>query len=173
MHSPRWIASTAASNALAAPSVIRATGIWPGVLDDVLQQRRVPQRLLGEVAHQPAVLVEEPAQRHRVEVADVVHRDDAAAGGRDLLAVDPVVLGGEQQRRLHDGDHRRPRPATLLLQLADLRHRRLPFSLSSAREPTAPPAPGDATTAWAPSGGVAAAERGSGRCRTRSPCWCR
>ena len=90
----------------------------------------------------------------------MVHRDDAAAGGWDLLPVDPVVLGRQQQRRLHDDDHDRPRPATLLLQLADLRHPRLPLLPSVPLASLLPPsAPGRMPTTRPPTARLPVTER--------------
>ena len=44
---------------------------------------------------------------------------DAAAGGGDLLAVDPGPAGDREQRRLQDRHRERERPAALLLELAN------------------------------------------------------
>ena len=93
-----------------------------GVLDDVLDHRRAEQRVLGEVADQPPVVVEEQPEGHRVQVRDVVDHHHAATGGRDLLAVAPVAFGQRHQRRLEDADDGRERPATLLAQLSGLSH---------------------------------------------------
>ena len=75
-----------------------AESVFATVLDDVLHGRGVEEGVLGQVAHQPAVLVEEEAQRHRVEVGDVVHHDDAAVVGRTMPvqpASEPLAKPGK------------------------------------------------------------------------------
>ena len=78
-----------------------------GRAQEVAEHLVLEQARLREVARQPAVVVDEVGGGQRVDVRDVVERDDAAAGGRDLLAVAPLGLGGDQEERLEDRRRRR------------------------------------------------------------------
>src|SRR5690606_15631963 len=75
-----------------------------GGADDPTGGRDVEDLRLREVAGKATVVVDEVREGQRVDVGEVVGRDDASALGGDVLAAGPVAPGGRQQRGLDDRD---------------------------------------------------------------------
>src|SRR5690606_24292031 len=70
-------------------------------------------------AGQPPVVVDEVRRGQRVEVRDVVDRDDAAAGGGELEAVGPLRLRGGEERGLEDAGRDEEGPSPRLVEFAN------------------------------------------------------
>ena len=87
----------------------------PGAAQDAADDRDREHLRLAEEARQPAVVVDEVRERHRVDLRDVVADEDAAAGLRDVLRAAPVALGQQHQRPPQHERAERERPSLLLL----------------------------------------------------------
>ena len=86
-------------------------GDLAGGAQEEAEQLVLEQPGLGQVARDPPVVPHDVRHDERVDLGDVVDDEQEPALGRDLLAVDPPVLRGRQQDRLHDGDARSPTPS--------------------------------------------------------------
>ena len=93
--------------------------------EEAPQESVLEEAGLREVARQPTVVVDDVGGRERVEVGDVVHRQDAATAGRDPLAVSPVVGRRRQEQGLDDADAEGEGPPSSLLQVPHCHPRRL------------------------------------------------